>query len=137
MADTRTSSRTAGLLALAYTLAVAGLALRGIVHEREADVLLLALFFIPWQAAPVVAAACAVSASAGRAGAAAFLAIEILLVLSMAWLEQDVYRNGNSTAPVSLVIWPLVQWGALLLFFPITYLFGWRMRENWPDPEAP
>jgi hypothetical protein len=133
----RTLVRTASLLVLGYALAITGFTLQGIAHEGEAEALLMALFVIPWLAAPAMAAACGVAASTIRAGAAAFLALEAALIVSMAWLDQDIARNGNSTAAVAFLIWPVFQWGAVAVFFLVAWLFGWRGRDNWPDPEAP
>ena len=133
----RTLARAAALLALSYALAITGFTLQGIAASARRTILLMALFVIPWLAAPALAAACGVAASTSRAGAAAFLALEAALIVSMAWLDQDIARSGNSTAAVAFLFWPVFQWGAVAIFFLVAWLFGWRGRDNWPDPEAP
>ena len=82
----------------------------------------MALFVIPWLAAPAPGGRFGVAASTSRAGAAAFLALEAALIVSMAWLDQDIARSGNSTAAVAFLFWPVFEWGAVALFFLVAWL---------------
>lgn len=128
-ADTRTITRIAVLLALAYAAALAGpYFYAGLFIEDEHVSLVGALIAATWTAAPVYVAAALVGASPNRTGACLFLALQVALIASFAWQFAEV--RHSSTGGFILLSGPIVQWLAIAVAFPVALAFGWRMRPD-------
>ena len=125
---TRTITRMAFLLALAYAAALAGPFFYAAVVESDGASLGGAILAATWTAAPCYAAAAFVGASSNRRGAWLFLALEVALVASFAW--QFAAVRHSSTGGFIFFGWPMIQWAAIILAFVIALAFGWRMRPD-------
>ncbi|MEA3031194.1 MAG: hypothetical protein QOG13_2519 [Sphingomonadales bacterium] len=79
----------------------------------------------------MVAAAGLAGASPTRRGALSFLALELVLILSFAWeFVQVSFVHPSSTGGLVFLSWPLLQWAAVAVAFPVALAFGWRMRPD-------
>lgn len=126
--DTRTITRIALWLALAYAAALAGPYLYFAFVEGDSASLGGALLAATWTAAPVYAAAAFVGASPSRTGAWLFLALELALIASFAW--QFAGSLHSSTGGFIFIGWPIFQWAAIILAFLLALASGWRMRPD-------
>jgi hypothetical protein len=123
----RSFDRAALLLLLAFTL---GLFVELVWLALKTDVpseILIGLPGILWLSLPIAAAAALVGASSTRIGAAAFLTLELLLILSVAAFLLPGLGWG---AGVALMFLPVPQTAVILLVFMIAMAFGWRMRPD-------
>ena len=120
--------RSAGRLALAYAIAVAGFCLWGAFYEAE--VLLFSLILIPWFVLPVLAAAAGAGASPTSLGAMTYLLLEAALILFSIWATVDTRLHGNSTASIGLLFLPVFEWLVFGLVFLLALACGWRMRPD-------
>ena len=123
--------RSAGWLALAYTLAVAGFMFWNASQESDGMAFLMSLLIIPWVALPVIVASVLAALSETRRSAALFLALEAGFVASVVLLIGDyTYFHPSSTGGIALLIWPLYQLAAIVVLCLIACLFGWRPRPD-------
>jgi hypothetical protein len=126
--ETRSLTRVALWLALAYAVLLAGPYFYAAFLLGESDLLGGVLLAATWTAAPVYAAAAFVGASPSRTGARFFLALELALIASFAW--GFVGSLHSATGGLIFFTWPLAQWTALVLAFLLALAFGWRMRPD-------
>lgn len=115
--------RAAFLLALLFALVLLGQLIRSSLTAGVPREIMIGLPGIVWLTAPILVAAAFVSASSTRAGAGAFLALEIALIASVA----AGIRWGG---PLGLMVLPVLQAGAILLVFLAALALGWRMRPD-------
>jgi hypothetical protein len=129
--ETRNIARFATWLALAYALALSVPFLIGMLIEADLASLGGAAIAATWTAAPVVAAAIFVRASATRAGALFYLGFELLLIASFACAFVAV--RASSTGGFIFIVWPLAQWVVLITISFIAFAFGWRQRPGFME----
>lgn len=121
--------RTAGWLALAYVIAIAGYCFWS-MPSGEGAAVLFDLILIPWIAAPAVAAAAGAGASPDRLGTSTYLALEAGFILFTIWSVVDINLYGNSTAAIGILFLPVLEWPVLILVFLVALACGWRMRPD-------
>ncbi|HYD13311.1 MAG TPA: hypothetical protein VEC11_10735 [Allosphingosinicella sp.] len=119
----RSFDRAATFLALIFALGLLAELVRSSLAGGVAREILIGLPGLLWVAAPSLVAAAFVGASSTRAGAGAFLALEIALILSV--IAQLLWGG-----PLGLMFLPLLQAGAILLVFLGALALGWRMRPD-------
>lgn len=130
-AGTAGLSRAAGWLALAYILALAALLLWRAIDTGEGEDLLWGPVGIAWMAAPVVAAAALAGASPTRPAAAAFLALETVMIVVDAWIYVELaYFKRDAFVGLALGALPVFQWFAIVAAFLFALACGWRMRPD-------
>jgi hypothetical protein len=119
MPVTRIRPSSAALwLGLAYAAAVALVLVKGSAE---------AVWFLPWIVGPAAVAAFGVRFSPSPRAAWAFFAFEAAVIGSTAWLWVDLLiiapdaQNG-----IAMMLFPGVQFVAVLLWFAIAALLGWR-----------
>jgi hypothetical protein len=118
-------------LAAAYLVFFAAPFLWVGIVEGDGGALFGAFLGAPWLAAPIFAAAVFVGASSTRSGGTSFLLLELALAVAGLWFFFTGVLHGNSTAVLGLLIWPFVQWGAVLIAFLVAMACGWRMRPDY------
>jgi hypothetical protein len=125
--EPRTLTRLATWLALAFAGSLMVALLTTAFVSGEPSEAIIGLPGALWLSLPVACAAGLVGASITRTGAAAFLVVEMGLVLSLPAL---IYAYRGEGAIIGLAFFPLVQTVAILIVFLIALLFGWRMRPD-------
>jgi hypothetical protein len=123
-----------GWLALAFVLTLFGMLLTMAVRSGEMAELLIGLPGLAWLTAPIVGAWAFVGASPTRTGALGFLALELGLIGSVVWVY--LVTMSSSTGSLALAVWPVYQWGAILLAFMLALALGWRMRPDFLKVEV-
>ena len=112
------------------------LAVRGGFVALDTGSILVDLIWTPWIAGPALAAAAMVFASATRAGAAAFLILELLCVgttfLAMAMVT---FASQSPYDGLGVLLLPFAQWLLFALFLVAAILAGWRDRDAPIDQE--
>ena len=113
--------RAAIALLLLFALGLAANLVWSALASNMPGEIIIGLPGIVWLSLPAAAAAAFVCASSTRAGAAAFLVLEVLQTVPV------VIGWGG---PISLLMLPLLQIGAIILVFLAAVAFGWRMRAD-------
>ena len=116
-------ARAASLLVLIFALGLLLQLIRSSLMAGVPGEIVIGLPGILWLTAPIAVAAAFVSASSTRIGAAAFLTLESLLILS-------VVAQLGWGRPLGLAFLPVLQAGAIVLAFLLALALGWRMRPD-------
>jgi hypothetical protein len=128
--------RAAKYLLLAYA---AALAAEFLCFGLEADaVVLLVPIFYAWRLGPVLFAALCARLSKSVDEAAAFLMLEIVLLLwsALAWYALTIVHPHSMNGIGLFVVIPFWQYVVFTAAWLIALAAGWRPRRDWPEPEA-
>jgi hypothetical protein len=113
-------------LGLAYAAAVSLFLLAG---ADAPDVVALSLLLIPWVVAPAALAAFGAGFSQSTGAAWAFVAVELAVVGSTAWLwTYLIVVAPGALNGVPMILFPVAQYAAVLLSFAVAGLLGWRPK---------
>ena len=125
MTSARASS-AAVWLGVVYSGAVAWFLLSG---ADAPDVVVLSIVFLPWIIGPAALAAFGAAFSKSAGAAWAFFSVEVAVIASTAsaWTYLIVIAPDAQNG-VAMLLFPVVQYGAVLLSFALAGLLGWRPK---------
>jgi hypothetical protein len=104
------------------------------------DVVLLSLVFLPWLVGPAGFAALGAKLSASALSAWSFFCLELAVVISTAslWFYLIIITPDAQNG-IAMILFPAAQYAAVLVFFVVAFLLGWRgsRREKVGLAETP
>ena len=125
--DLRSIRKVAGWTAGCFTVAVAV----ACIAQDPDHVIILDLLLAAWLVAPTLAAGGLVAASATRFGAAAFLGLELLCVVSTVLVDVLVTFFAQSAYDgLALFILPVGEWLVSAMVMVVASIAGWRERDE-------